>query len=147
MSTSSLICVSLFSCLSFLFEIRASTCNALHMSLNPFIVFIFIKVYTKSCHSTIPSDSPVISTISWTERPKLRVNVLSAFGNTGFLSPEIVTDAQSIFPKSRVQVRNNRPRTLFPRIISLKNFHVSVGVMPLFAYDFITGWERTVHST
>ena len=63
-----LISVSLISCLSFLFVIRASTCNALHMSLHPFIVFIFIKVYTESCHCTIPSDSTVISTISWTER-------------------------------------------------------------------------------
>ena len=93
------------------------------MSLHPFIVFIFIKVYIESCHCTVPSNSPVISTISWTERCLLaEIVVLSAVGNTGFLSPEIVPDAHSIFPKSCVPVKNNRPRTLSPTTIITKEF-------------------------
>ena len=110
-----LISVSLISCLSFLFEIRGPIGSALHVSLHPFTRYIFIKVYTESCHCTAKCKFQLFST------PELRsLNVPCAVGNTGSPTPEIVTVVRSIFSKSLVQVKNDRHGTRVLTIIVTK---------------------------
>ena len=108
------------------------------MSLHSFTRYIFINVYTESCHCTANCKFQHFSTPE-PYTPKLRsLNVLSAVGNTGSPTLEIVADVRSIFSKTLVPVKNDRYRTRDPTIIVTKTYNVCVGVMPLFAYNLLT---------
>ena len=108
--------------------------SVLHASLHPFTRYIFIKVHIESCHCTVNCKFQLFSTPEPCT-PKLRsLNFLNVVGNMGSPTQEIVADVRSIFSKSKTIAIEH----VFPLLLSLKLYHVCVGVIPLFAHNFMT---------
>ena len=100
---------------------------------------IFIQVYTVSCHTALQTANSNSSLLRNHVPRSLEVLMFLALLEIRDLPPR----KSSLMPARSSQNRLYQSKTIaiehaFPLLLSLKPFHICVGVMPLFAYNFMT---------